>query len=124
MFIHNNSLTNTDEIAIPEMHDNYSNVINENLIEKGYKAVDDISAYLKERISTGEKSLIESIIKLSINVPKIPISRLPSVLFSVGKDTALKRKSRGKTKIKVQPDSQKRRVSKIGSQQKQSSEEK
>ena len=46
---------------------------------------------------------------------------MPSVLFSFGKDTALKKRSKGKTKIKVQPTSQKRRVSKKGSHQKQSS---
>ena len=43
------------------------------------------------------------------------------VLFFVVKDAAIKGRSRGKTTIKVQPGSQRRRDSKIGSRQKQSS---
>ena len=95
--------------------------VDENLTENGYKAVDCISAYLKEKISTGEKSLIESIMKLSITIHSLPVSRLPSVLFSVGQETAMNRKSKGRIKIKVQPNSQERWVCKIGSRQKPSS---
>ena len=57
------------------------NSVYEGLQEKGYKTVKEISAYLKEKISIGENSLIESVVNLSITIPKIPVSRLPSVFF-------------------------------------------
>ena len=116
-----NAIVSTQhEVLQSELSSIVGNSVYEGLQEKVYKAVKEISAYLKEKIPIGENSLIEIIVNLSITNPKIPVSRLPSILFSVGKDTAIKRRSRGKTKIKVHPGSQRRRVSKIGSRQKQS----
>ena len=78
--------------------------------------------YLKDKLSSGERSLAESVIRFSSKLPNIPVPNLPNCFHEFGnRFDNLSRKSAKRPKIKVQPESRKRRKTGNGSSQRQES---
>ena len=85
-------------------------------------ALDEATPYRGNKIANEERGLSEGVLKFCDKLKDIPLSRLPSCFYQFGADVCgLEKRSKGRPRIKVQVESQKRSADFSGSREIQSS---